>query len=110
MDGQFRKGWRLSWCNHKGDKHIHRCFYDLKTKLMPVSFKPKSFVVEVQTNADPVESWLETQDEIIDLLQSENEEMHLDRFHFLELLRNMMPDLETAKKMAGAMFYCSMFY
>lgn len=69
---------------------------------MPVSFKSKSFVVEVQTNANPVESWLETQDELVDLLQSENDEMHANRFHYLELLRNMMPDVETAKKMLSA--------
>jgi len=74
----------------------------LKAKLMSVTFKPESFIVEVKTNANPVESWLETQDELIDLLQSENEEMHLDRFHCLEIIRNMMPDVETAKKMLSA--------
>lgn len=76
---------------------------------MTVSFKPKSFVVEVQTNANPVESWLETQDELVDLLQSESEEMHLTRFHYLELLRNMMPDVETAKKMLTGVYCYALF-
>ena len=81
----------------------------LKAKLMSVTFKPGSFIVEVKTNADPVESWLETQDDLVDLLQSENEEMHLDRFHYLELLRNMMPDIETAKKMMVAILFFAQF-
>ena len=84
-------------------------FYALKIKLMTVSFKPKSFTVEVKTNANPVESWLETQDELVDLLQSEPDEMHANRFHYLELLRNMMPDVETAKKMLVATMCCAVF-
>ena len=81
----------------------------LKTKLMSVTFKPESFIVEVKTNSNPVESWLETQDELIDLLQSEDEEMHLDRFHCLEIIRNMMPDVETARKMMAAIMCYALF-
>lgn len=66
---------------------------------MSVKFNADGFTVEVKTNANSVENWLKTQDELVDMLQSENDEMHAIRFHYLELLRNMMPDLETAKKM-----------
>jgi len=66
---------------------------------MPVKFNADGFTVEVKTKESPIESWLETQDQLVDLLQSESEDMHLRRFHYLQLLRNMMPDLKTAKKM-----------
>jgi len=66
---------------------------------MSVKFNTDGFTVEVKTNASPIESWLETQDELVELLQSESDEMRANHFHYLQLLRNMMPDLETAKKM-----------
>ena len=66
---------------------------------MSVKFNADGFTVEVKTCHSPVEDWLETQNELLGVLQSESEEMHANRFHYIELLRNMMPDLETAKKM-----------
>jgi len=66
---------------------------------MSVKFNADGFTVEVKTNTSPIESWLETQDELVGLLQSENDEIHVNRAHYLNLLRCMMPDLETAKKM-----------
>jgi hypothetical protein len=56
-------------------------------------------MIEVETASSPVEYWLETQDELLDALQSEAPELHTNRFHYIELLRSMLPDLETAKKM-----------
>ena len=66
---------------------------------MSVKFNPKSYTIEVLTETNPIENWLETQSELIDALQSEAEEMHTNRIYYLGLLRDMMPDLETAKKM-----------
>ena len=66
---------------------------------MAVTFAKGSFTIEVKECHNPVESWLETQTELIDMLQSENIEMHSNRYAYLELLRNMLPDEETAKKM-----------
>ena len=99
MDGQARKDWRHSLLCNKCDSHIHRCFYDHKTKLMPIKFNKEGFTIEVKTGTNPIESWIETHDEFLDALQSEEEEMHIIRPHYLELLRSMMPDPDTAKKM-----------
>ena len=65
-----------------------------------VRFTETGFTIEVNTGTNPIEDWLNTHSELIDLLQSENEEMHAYRGHCLELIRNMMPDWQTAKKMA----------
>ncbi len=66
---------------------------------MAVTFTPTSFIIEVQTGCNPMETWLDTQEQLIDCLQAENIEMHGNRYAYLELLRSMQPDLETANKM-----------
>ena len=66
---------------------------------MAVKFNKTSFTIEVDTVSAPIEAWLETQSELLDALQSEDDEMHANRIHYLNLLRCMMPDLETAKRM-----------
>ena len=66
---------------------------------MAVKFTETSFIIEVETGTNPIEAWLETHDQMCDLLQSENEQMLGYRYHYLELLRSMMPDWKTAKKM-----------
>ena len=66
---------------------------------MPVTFKKEGFTIEVKTGTNPIESWIETHDELLDALQSEEEGMHVIRTRYIELLRSMMPDVETAKKM-----------
>jgi len=66
---------------------------------MAVIFHPDKFVIEVQTGHNPIEDWLDTQNEMLELLKSEDESMAGKRCQCLELLRNMLPDLETAKKM-----------
>ena len=65
---------------------------------MSVKFNQSSFTVEVQTGSNPIESWMETQNELFDSLQSESQ-VKSERCHYIELLRSMMPDEETAKKM-----------
>jgi exonuclease VII small subunit len=58
-------------------------------------------VIEVETGTNPIEDWLKTQDDIIDLLQSQDMTLDSSNNHYnaLELLRSMMPDYETAEKM-----------
>lgn len=68
--------------------------------MVMVRFKENSFIIEVEAAGNPVEEWLKTQEELIDMLQNEREEdVHITRVFYLELLRSMMPDLKTAKKM-----------
>lgn len=76
---------------------------------MPVTFKKEGFTIEVKTGVDPIKDWIETHDELLDALQSEEEEMHIIRPHYLELLRSMMPDPDTAKKMMTGV-YCYAIY
>ena len=64
-----------------------------------VTFNKDSFTVTVETGTDPVEYWLATHQELVDALKCEDEQMIAKRFHYLELLSQLMPDWETAKKM-----------
>lgn len=64
-----------------------------------ITFNATSFTVTVECNTNPIEAWLETHNELVDCLQAENEDMHASRYNYLELLRAMMPDVPTAKKM-----------
>ena len=38
-------------------------------------------------------------DQMIDMLQSEDEDFLKKRYNYLELLRNLVPDFNTARKM-----------
>jgi len=67
---------------------------------MPVKFNQTSFVVEVDAGLDPASSWLDTQHDLLSLLQSEDANKHASHFHAIELLRNMLPDADTARKMS----------
>jgi len=65
-----------------------------------VTFNENSFIIEVQTGTNPIENWLTTHDELIELLQSQAADMiNGVPYHALELIRCMMPDLDTAKRM-----------
>lgn len=65
-----------------------------------VTFNEKSFTITVETQIDPIEDWIATHNEMVDALQSEDDDMHEKRFHYLELLRALLPDWETAKRMS----------
>jgi hypothetical protein len=62
-----------------------------------IKFKEHSFVIEIETGGNPIEDWLATHSELVDALQSESEDMMSKRYHYLELLRNLLPDYDTAK-------------
>lgn len=64
-----------------------------------VRFTEKSFTIEVEAAGNPVSEWLETHDGLINLLQCQDSEQLSNNFHVLELIREMMPDYETARKM-----------
>ncbi len=64
-----------------------------------VRFTEDSFVIEVKVGCNPIESWLETHSDLIDSLQSEDPELLGRRTYMLELLKQMMPEWETACKM-----------
>jgi hypothetical protein len=65
-----------------------------------VKFTTTAFIIEVECGINPIESWLDTHEQMIDVLQSEASDMAGgNRYHYLELLRQMMPELKVAKKM-----------
>lgn len=68
---------------------------------MAVTFNETDFTITVPTGINPAEQWLETTDDIIDVLQCTDPDLSGGRKHskVLEVLRHMMPDLDTAKKM-----------
>jgi hypothetical protein len=64
-----------------------------------VTFNENGFTVSVPTNGSPVENWLNTHNELVEALQHEDDSMITKRMHYLELLRNLMPDFETAQRL-----------
>ena len=64
-----------------------------------VTFSSTGFTIEIETKGDPIENWLATHQELVDALQCEDELMMAKRFHYLELLSQLVPDWETAKRM-----------
>lgn len=68
---------------------------------MAVVFNETGYTIEVHTGTNPIEDWLTTHDEMISLLQATDPQMRGEQNYYrvLELLRCMMPDWETAKKM-----------
>lgn len=68
---------------------------------MAVVFHRDKFIIEIKTGASPIESWLNLQQELIDVLRSEDVQLAEKRPHCMELLQNMLPDLEQASKMVA---------
>ena len=68
---------------------------------MALEFKKQSFVIEIPTGGNPIEEWLALHDDLVDVLQCTDRELVSGKRYdgVLELLRCMMPDWETAKKM-----------
>ena len=61
-----------------------------------IRFTHNSYIVEVKTACNPAEDYTETMGELIDLMQSEDDEMSKRRFFLLSLLRAMLPTYDQA--------------
>jgi len=65
-----------------------------------VTFRENGFVIEVTTGSTPIETWMATHDQLLALLGDVDNDMRDGNYYYvIELLREMMPDWETAKKM-----------
>lgn len=66
-----------------------------------VNFENNGFIIRVETSGNPIEDWLNTHDELVDLFQCQDVEMTNGKKYYnaLKLLRSMMPDYQTATKM-----------
>ena len=66
-----------------------------------VRFEKDRFIIEIVTNANPIETWIETMKELSDLISSQDKEMTTNRYWVNGLMIGMMPDIDTAKKMTN---------
>jgi len=64
-----------------------------------VRFEKNKFIIEVGAPSAGVDNWKRTFDQMIDVLQSESPDMQQNRFFYLELMREMLPDEETISQM-----------
>jgi len=68
---------------------------------MAVTFNKDNFTISIPTVINPAEDWLETTNDLLDVLQCSDPELSGGNKHVkvLQVLKHMMPDLDTAKKM-----------
>ena len=64
-----------------------------------ITFEKNKMVIELPTDGCPIEEWLQTHTDMVELLQAEEVQMHQRRWHYLELLKHLVPDWNTAQKM-----------
>lgn len=65
-----------------------------------VRFEPNKMIIEFDsTQVDPTEAWINIIKDLIDLLSSQEIDQMTNRYWTRELLSEMMPDFDTAKKM-----------
>jgi len=64
-----------------------------------IEFKEKSFTVEVKTATNPVPVYVETLQNMVDLLQYQNPGEQRENYHMFELLREMLPSEKQARAM-----------
>jgi hypothetical protein len=67
-----------------------------------VTFKEKSFVIEVYTGYNPIDGWQQLHKSLCDLLATVNDDNITERHYAaVGLLAELMPDIDTANKMVG---------
>lgn len=66
-----------------------------------VQFNEKGYTVTINTGTNPIEDWQELQSEILGVLAALDTEANCMPmpFRLINLLRDMQPDLQVAKKM-----------
>jgi len=66
-----------------------------------VTFKERSFVIEIETPGNPMEGWLNLHEELLEIQQCVDTNLTTGRRFdcILDLLNEMMPDWKTALKM-----------
>lgn len=64
-----------------------------------VRFEKDRYIIEVVTSCNPMEDWLMFYKELLGLMSHMDEQALIKPLHTCRLLKEMLPDLETAKKM-----------
>ena len=67
-----------------------------------VRFEKDRFIIEVKTGINPIENWLDTIQDLLSVLRSQDPYLANGetRYFTLALLEEMLPEWEDAKKMA----------
>lgn len=67
-----------------------------------VRFEEGRFIVEVKTGINPIENWLDTIQDLLSVLQSQDPDLINGETHYftIALIKEMLPEWEDAKKMA----------
>jgi len=67
-----------------------------------VRFEKDRFIIEVKTGINPIENWLDTIQDLLSVLRSQDPDLANGETHYftLALLEEMLPEWEDAKKMA----------
>jgi len=73
---------------------------------MAVLFNKDGFTIKIHTIGNPIEDWVNTRDELLDLFQCRDMNMANENKYFrvLQLIRSMTPDLDTLNKMTSLLF------
>jgi hypothetical protein len=64
-----------------------------------VRFEKDKFIIEVISPRSSFENWKLTFDQMIDALQADERDVPVNKFFFLELLREMLPSDEMMAEM-----------
>lgn len=64
-----------------------------------VTFTKESFIIEVKTGITPHEHYIETANDIINVMQGKDPDFEHSTYYLLELLRQMLPNEEQARAM-----------
>jgi hypothetical protein len=65
-----------------------------------VRFEKDRYIIEIVTGCDPIESWIELQKSIQDLIRNVNRDTLSDNFfNSVDFLQELIPDWDIAKKM-----------
>ena len=64
-----------------------------------ITFSSDHFTIKVHAGFNPVEDWLTTYSDLLDLLRSEDDDLHSEHHSTINLLQEMLPDYDMAKKM-----------
>lgn len=64
-----------------------------------VKFEKNKYIIEVETGGNPVEDWLNTFKEILNLVGTQNQDFLESRIYTTSFLMDMMPTWEDAIKM-----------
>jgi len=66
---------------------------------MSVKFREDGYCIDIYTCGNPAEEWLELQEEILNLIIHNSEDCGHNPWRAASFLRELLPDLEDARKM-----------